>query len=143
MSSDQMSDQCARSYRSNIRKYIRPRWTFVTNPQNGKVLREYMVQEFSDFRMSAEIERWLRSLLKSDGNPDGLEKKTVHHLFTTLKAIFKYSVKWGYLERSPTGNRDLKLVELPRCSTRRAKQPRSLTPAEFLNLWSGGRTSAW
>jgi hypothetical protein len=97
MSPDEMSDQCARSYRSNIRKYIRPRWTSVTNPQNGKVVREYAVREFGDVRMSAEIESWLRSLLKSERNPTGLEKKTVYHLFTTLKAIFKYSVKWGYL----------------------------------------------
>ena len=94
------------------------------------------MQEFSDVRMSAEIEHWLRSLLKSERNPTGLEKKTVHHLFTTLKAIFKYSVKWGCLARSPMGNRDLKRVELPRGSTRRAKQPRSLTPAEFLDLVS-------
>ena len=133
MSPDQMSDQCARSYRSNIRKYIRPTWTDVLDRQTGKN-RDYLVADFSDVRLSAEIERWLRSLLKSEKNPKGLEKKTVHHLFTTMKAIFKHAVKWGYLERSPMGNRDLELVELPRGSTRRSKKPFSLTPGGFFAL---------
>ncbi len=86
--------------------------------------------------MSTAIEEWLRSLMRSPKNPQGLAGKSVVHICAIMKQLFKYAVKWGYISRSPMGTKELKLVELPRGATRRQGRPRSLTPAEFARLLS-------
>ena len=121
----QMSQHCARSYRSCIKRWIKPRWT------ERKPGVPYLVREFEDIRMSTAIEEWLRSLLRSSRNPSGLAPKTVRGIFLVMRQVFKMATKWGYISRNPMAD---KLVELPRGSTLRSKRPRVLTPAEFVNI---------
>jgi integrase len=121
----EISEHCARCYRSAIKLHIRPRWT--SRPDG----RPYMVRDFEHVTMSTAIEEWLAGLIRSKQNPKGLAPKTVRHVFTLMKLIFKYAVKWGYLNRNPMAE---KLVELPRGSTRRSTKPRCLTPPEFTSL---------
>jgi hypothetical protein len=85
----QMSLQCARSYRSNIKCWIRPRWAVR---ENGI---PYRVREFEQITMSNAIEEWLKPLRKSNRNPSGLAPKSVRGIFVVMKLIFKYAVKWG------------------------------------------------
>jgi integrase len=119
---DEMSLQCARSYRSYIERWIRPRWAVR---ENGD---PYLASDFEHITMSNAIEEWLRSLPKSDRNPSGLAPKTVRGIFVVMKLIFKYAVKWGYISKNPLGN---KLVDLPRV---RLTKPRTLTPQEYLRM---------
>jgi integrase len=117
--SARMSCHCARSYRSVVTKYVSPRWE------------EYNVVRFERTEVRASIEEWLRSLLRSNRNPKGLAPKTVRSIFVVMKLIFKFAVKWGYLEQNPMAE---KRVELPRGSTKRLKKPVQLTAAQFLYL---------
>jgi integrase len=48
-----------------------------------------------------------------------------------MKLVFKFAVKWGYLDQNPMAE---KRVELPRGSTKRRKRPVQLTAAQFLYL---------
>jgi integrase len=48
-----------------------------------------------------------------------------------MKLVFKFAVKWGYLEQNPMAE---KRVELPRRWTKRLKKPLQLTAAQFLDL---------
>ena len=114
-----MSFQTAGSYRSVLNKYVSPRWE------------SYKVSEFERPQVRAAIEQWLASLLGAAGNSEGLAPKTVRHVFTTMKLVFKFAVKWGYLEQNPMAE---KRVELPRGSTKRRKRPVQLTAAQFLYL---------
>ena len=84
-----MSFQTAGSYRSVLNKYVSPRWD------------SYKVSEFERPQVRAAIEQWLASLLRATGNSEGLAPKTVRHVFTTMKLVFKFAVKWGYLEQNP------------------------------------------
>jgi len=122
---EEISLQCARSYRSNIERWIRPRWAVRDNDV------PYLVNDFEHVTMSNAIEEWLRSLLKSDRNRCSLAPKTVRGIFTVMKLIFKHAVKWGYISKNPLGN---KLVELPRGSTLRLTTPRTLTPQEYTRI---------
>jgi integrase len=114
-----MSCHCARTYRSVVRKYISPKWE------------KDCVAEFERAEKRAAIEAWLKSLLRSKRNPKGLAPKSVRSIFMVMKLIFKFAVKWGYLEQNPMGE---KRVELPRGSTKRLKKPVQLTAAQFLYL---------
>ena len=114
-----MSFQTAGSYRSMLNKYVSPRWE------------SYKVTEFQRPQVRAAIEQWLTSLLRSARNSEGLAPKTVRHIFTIMKLVFKFAVKWGYLEQNPMAE---KRVELPRGSTKRRKRPVQLTAAQFLCL---------
>jgi integrase len=111
--------QTAGSYRSVLNKYVSPRWE------------SYKVSEFDRPQVRAAIEQWLASLCRSARNSEGLAPKTVRHIFTTMKLVFKFAVKWGYLEQNPMAE---KRVELPRGSTKRCKRPVQLTAAQFLYL---------
>jgi integrase len=114
-----MSFQTASSYRSVLNNYVSPRWE------------TYNVSEFESPELRAAIEEWLSRLLRSARNPDGLAPKTVRHIFTTMKLVFKFAVKWGYVEHNPMAE---KRVELPRGSSKRSKRPVQLTAAQFLYL---------
>jgi integrase len=114
-----MSFQTASSYRSLLNNYVSPRWE------------TYNVSEFERPQLRAAIEQWLRSLLRSARNPVGLAPKTVRHIFTTMKLVFKFAVKWGYVEHNPMAE---KRVEMPRGSSKRSKRPVLLTAAQFLYL---------
>jgi integrase len=114
-----MSCHCARTYRSVVRKHISPKWE------------KDCVVEFERAEKRAAIETWLKSLLRSNRNPKGLAPKSVRSIFLVMKLIFKFAVKWGYLEQNPMGE---KRVELPRGSTKRLKKPVQLTAAQFLYL---------
>lgn len=48
-----------------------------------------------------------------------------------MKLVFKFAVKWGYLNQNPMAE---KRIELPRGSTKRLKAPVQLTAAQFLYL---------
>jgi integrase len=114
-----MSFHCAKSYRSVLRWYVLPRWE------------ELNVSEFARPEVRARVEQWLWSLLRSARNPNGLAPKTVRTVFNVMKLVFKFGVKWGYLEQNPMAE---KRVELPRGSTKRIKAPVQLTAAQFLYL---------
>ncbi len=129
-----VSQHCARSYRSVIKKWIRPRWAEVRDERTGELRQIYCVRDFASVEMAAALESWLKSLLRSRENPRGLARKTVREIFNVLKQLFKYARKWGYIDRNPLGDKFDKLVELPRGSTKRQQRPRSLTPAEYLSV---------
>jgi integrase len=114
-----MSFHCARSYRSVLRRYVLPQWE------------ELNVSEFARPEVRARVEQWLWSLLRSARNPNGLAPKTVRTVFNVMKLVFKFGVKWGYLDQNPMAE---KRVELPRGSTKRIKTPVQLTAAQFLYL---------
>jgi len=118
-----MSPHCADSYRSVIRRWIQPRWT---KRQDGT---SYLVRDFEDITMSAAIEDSLKSQWRTSKNPNGLAPKTVRHHFTVMKLMFKEGVKRGYISRNP-----MDLVELPRGSTKRAKAPVQLSPAQYVDF---------
>jgi integrase len=114
-----ISFHCAKSYRSVLDKWVRPRWE------------AYRVTEFDKPAVRAAIEEWLRSLWRYPKNPHGLAPKTVRSISNVMKLTFKFAVKWGYLAQNPMGE---KRVELPRGSTKREKQPVQLTAAGFFAL---------
>ena len=114
-----ISFHCAKSYRSVLSRYVSPRWE------------TYKLSEFGRAEVGATVEQWLHSLLRSGRNPDGLAPKTVRSIFNIMKIVFKFGVKWGYLERNPMAE---KRVELPRGSTKRLGRAVQLTAAQFLYL---------
>lgn len=114
-----MSFQCAKSYQSALNRWVRPKWE------------SYRLQDFNKPVVRASIEEWLRSLWRSPKNPNGLAPKMVRSIWGVMKLVFKFAVKWGYLNENPMGE---KRVELPRGSTKRQKQPVQLTAAEFFLL---------
>jgi integrase len=116
-----LSFHCAKSYKSALNKWVRPRWE------------SYQVREFETPAVRAAVEEWLRSLWRSPKNPNGLAPKTVRSISNVMKLTFKFGVKWGYLKENPMGE---KRVELPRGSTKREKQPVQLTAAGFFSLLS-------
>lgn len=67
----------------------------------------------------------------SPKNPKGLAPKTVRSIYNVMRLVFKFGVKWGYLDHNPMAEQR---VELPRGSTKRVKQPTQLTAAEFFCL---------
>lgn len=115
----QISYQCAKSYKSTLNRWVRPRWE------------TYRVREFEQPAVRAAIEDWLKSLWRSPKNPHGLAPKMVRSIYNVMKLAFKYGAKWGYLRENPMAE---KRVELPRGSTKRTKQPVQLTPAWFFLL---------
>jgi integrase len=115
----QISYHCAKSYKSALNRWVRPRWE------------TYRVREFEQPAVRAAIEDWLKSLWRSPKNTQGLAPKTVRSICNVMKLAFKYGVKWGYLRENPMAE---KRVELPRGSTKRTKQPVQLTPAWFFLL---------
>jgi integrase len=115
----QMSYHCAKSYKSALNRWVRPRWD------------TYRVREFEQPAVRAAIEDWLKSLWRSPKNAQGLAPKTVRSIYNVMKLAFKYGVKRGYLRENPMAE---KRVELPRGSTKRTKQPVQLTPAWFFLL---------
>jgi integrase len=114
-----ISYHCAMSYKLVLGKWVRPRWE------------TYRVRDFEKPATRATVEDWLRSLLRSGKNPNGLAPKTVRSIYTVMRLAFKFGVKWGYLNENPLAE---KRVELPRGSTKRDKQPVQLTAAEFFRL---------
>lgn len=115
----QISYHCAKSYKSALNRWVRPRWE------------TYRVREFEQPAVRAAIEDWLKSLWRSPKNPNGLAPKMVRSIYNVMKLAFKYGAKWGYLRENPMAE---KRVELPRGSTKRTKQPVQLTPAWFFLL---------
>ena len=113
------SVQCARTYRSFIRKWLRPRWS------------GYLITDFLRPQLASEVEEWLSSLWVSPTNPGGLAPKTVRGIWSQLGRIFHRARKWGYLDRNP-----IEMVDLPAGSTKRRTKPRSLTPGRYLALLS-------
>jgi integrase len=118
-SSAPISYHCAKSYRSALNRWVRPRWE------------SYRVRDFDKPAVRASIEEWLRSLWCSPKNPTGLAPKTVRSIWNVMKLAFKFAVKWGYLNENPMGE---KRVELPRGSTKRQKEPVQLTATQFFML---------
>jgi integrase len=116
-----MSYHCAKSYKSALDKWVRPRWE------------HYRLQEFEKPSVRSAIEEWLRSLWHSPRNANGLAPKTVRSISNVMRLTFKYGVKWGYLNQNPMAE---KRVELPRGSTKRQKNPVQITAAEFFALLS-------
>jgi integrase len=114
-----ISFHCAKSYKSVLNRWVRPRWE------------SYRLRDFDKPAVRAGIEEWLRSLWRSPKNVDGLAPKTVRSIWNVMKLAFKFAVKCGYLNQNPMGE---KRVELPRGSTKRQKQPVQLTAAEFFLL---------
>jgi len=115
----QISYHCAKSYKSALNRWVRPRWE------------RYRVREFEQPAMRAAIEDWLKSLWRSPRNRKGLAPKTVRSIYNVMRLTFKFAVKWGYLRENPMAE---KRVELPRGSTKRSKQPIQLSPAWFFLL---------
>jgi len=103
----------AKSYRSYIRGWIRPRWE------------KHLITGFAKPQLRSAVETWLAELV-STGK---LAPKTVRGIGSLMRLIFRQSVKWGYLESNP-----MDFVDLPEGSTRRKERPRSLTPTEYLGL---------
>lgn len=120
-SSARISFHCAKSYKSALNKWVRPRWE------------SYRVRDFENPAVRATVEQWLSSLWRSHKNLNGLAPKTVRSIYTVMKLAFKFAVKWGYLPQNPLAE---KRVELPRGSTKRVKQPIQLTVSEFFALLS-------
>lgn len=118
-SASPISFQCAKSYRSTLNRWVRPRWE------------SYRLSDFNKPAVRATIEEWLHSLWRSPKNVNGLAPKTVRSIWNVMKLAFKFAVKWGYLNENPMGE---KRVELPRGSTKRQKQPVQLTAAQFFLL---------
>jgi integrase len=117
--SARISFHCAKSYKSVLDKWVRPRWE------------SHRVREFDHPAMRAAIEEWLRSVWRSPKHPEGLAPKTVRSIYNVMRLTFKFGVKWGYLGENPMAE---KRVELPRGSTKRSKQPVQLTAAGFFAL---------
>lgn len=111
------SVQCARGYRSVIRKWVRPKWG--VRP----------LADFDEPHVRSAIEEWLASLLKSDRSSTGLAPKSVRGIWSLMKLMFRKAVKWGYLTTNPMDN-----VDLPAGSTKRQAKPRALSPLEFMEL---------
>jgi hypothetical protein len=59
-----ISFQCAKSYRSTLNRWVRPRWE------------SYRLRDFDKPAVRATIEEWLHSLWRSPKNVDGLAPKT-------------------------------------------------------------------
>jgi len=108
-----ISSLTAKSYRSYIRVWIRPRWD------------KYQITEFTKPPVRSAIKSWLADLAHSGK----LAPKTVRSIGSLMRLIFRRAVKWGYLESNP-----MDFVDLPEGSTRRQEKPRSLTPAEYFAL---------
>lgn len=108
-----ISSMTARAYRSYLRHWICPRW--------GK----YNITELAKPQLRSSIEDWLRELSESGT----LAPKSVRSIGSLLRLVFRQAVKWGYLEHSP-----MDYVDLPAGSTVRKKEPRALTPAEYMQL---------
>lgn len=103
----------AKSYRSYIKCWIRPRWE------------KYLITDFTKPQIRSAIETWLAGLC----DPGKLAPKTARNIGKLLSLIFQRSVKWGYLDRDP-----MEYVDMPKGSTRRQEKPRSLSPAEYIDL---------
>jgi len=128
----ELSQHHAASVRSAVKCWIGPKWT--KRPDGTP----YLVRDFESIAMSTAIEDWLASLVGSAENPGGLAGTSVRHIFTVMKVIFKYAVKWGYISHNPmgTGKNGDKLVELPRGCSRRQEKPHTLTPQQFMQLFA-------
>jgi len=116
-----ISVHCAKTYKSLLNKWVRPRWG------------NYGIREFDKPAIRAVVEEWLASLWRSPKNPGGLAPKTVRSIGNVMRLTFKFAVKWGYLNENPMSE---KRVELPRGSTKRSKQPIQLTAYGFFVLLS-------
>lgn len=111
----------ARNYRSHLRCYILPRWE------------RYRVKDFEKFEVQNSVEKWLRALKRSTKNPNGLAPKSVGQVHVTMRVLFKYGLKWGYLKFHPFSD---KRVQAPKGCTKRLKPPVQLKPEQFLLLIS-------
>ena len=118
-SSARISFHCAKSYKSVLDRWVRPRWE------------SSRVRDFRNPAVRAAVEEWLSSLWRSQKNPHGLAPKTVRSIFNVMKLTFKFAVKWGYIGENPLAE---KRVELPRGSTKRLKEPVQLTATDFFSL---------
>jgi integrase len=108
-----ISCMTARAYRSYLRHWICPRWG------------NYNITELAKPQLRSSIEDWLRELKESEK----LAPKSVRSIGSLLRLIFRQAVKWGYLEHSP-----MDYVDIPAGSTMRQKEPRALTPSEYMQL---------
>jgi len=82
-SASPISFQCAKSYRSTLNRWVRPRWE------------SYRLSDFNKPAVRATIEEWLHSLWRSSKNVNGLAPKTVRSIWNVMKLAFKFAVKWG------------------------------------------------
>lgn len=108
-----LSSMTARAYRSWLRNWICPRWG------------EYLIADLCKPQLRSSLEDWLRQLVESGK----LAPKSVRSVGSLLRLIFRQAVKWGYLENNP-----MEYVDLPEGSTRRRKEPRTLTPSQYFEL---------
>jgi len=116
-----MGFSAAVGYRHFLRNYVLPKWE------------EYAVRDFEKPEIQSSVENWYRSLLLSANNPCGLAPKTVRYVHAAMQQVFKFGVKWGYLNFNPSSD---KRIELPRGSTKRLKPITQISPAQFLLLTS-------
>jgi integrase len=112
-----LSYHCASAYRSNLRLHVLPRWA------------ETPLSQFSEPETIEALESWLGSLWRTDANPDGYAPKTVRAIFLVMSLVFRHGVKWCYLQMNP-----MTRVDLPRGSTKRVKQPVTITVGQFFTL---------
>jgi integrase len=108
-----ISSLTAKSYRSYLKCWIRPRWE------------KYPITDFTKPQIRSAIEAWLAGLCDSGK----LAPKTSRAIGALMSLIFRRAVNWGYLHNDP-----MEYVDMPKGSTRRQEKPRSLTPAEYLGL---------
>ena len=105
---DGFSWSTAASYRSNLKKHIRPKW--------GSTL-------LTDVR-SLEISEWLKSL--------PLAPKTRGHVGALLHLLFERAMLWGLMD---VQRNLMELVKL-KGTSKRLKKPQILTPEKFQELVS-------
>jgi integrase len=115
-----MSDGCAKAYRCELINWVEPMWG------------AYDVREFERPETWASVESWLYSLQRSPEHP-GREPGGLPHLFNAMRQVFKWGVKWGYLNLNPLAD---DRVELPRGTTsqRQRKKAPQITCAQFFLL---------
>jgi integrase len=116
-----MSHGCASVYKWELKTWVAPRWG------------NYDVREFQKPAIRTEVEQWLPTITKSPTNPNGRAPSALPKVYNVMRQVFKWGVKWGYLDFNPLAD---DLVELPRGSTsqRHVKKAPQLTPAEFFLL---------
>jgi integrase len=132
---NRISTHSAKCYKSLLNCWIKPKWAEVEI--NGRITKRYLVKDFEERAMSAAIEKWLHSLMKSRTNPKGLAPLSVHHVYNAMRQLFRYAVKWGYIERNPVGGskkEGTNMIDLPRGISKPIREKIDLSPQGFLML---------
>ena len=111
----------AKSARWALLHYILPAWE------------PYTVRDFEKPEIQASAETWFDLLLQPDDEHTGLAPKSVHRVYSVMRHLFTFAVKWGYLKFHPFSE---KRVQLPPGCTERLKEPVQISPAQLLLLMS-------